>query len=478
MTSQNVAETLTSPTKDYTLNKALEKAGMGRFQWRLVIFLGAISAIDSCQIFMMTFMIPCVQEVWDFDSIWDSVIPASFFVGILFASIIWAKFADIYGRRKVLLIGMVLMATSTSATVFVTNVYQLVICRFLSGLGYIKPTIIILVMEFSPVKARAMSMVSVYYGWTLGGILSILFAWSILPNVNEEIGWRLYVLATSIPAWIVTITTFWLPESARWYSTVGEFKKAETLIRQVFVTNGKEPLQGRMIQENKDVQERGKIVDIFLPKYRIASIILMFSYTANTLCYFGVAFISERLFENYSLYFSEVVITMAELPGASLGFLMNIVCWKWMTIYTRSIPSVSFAIVAILWNNVTSISYIWLINLILIFLARCLCWTSDMVILTYISTYYPTAIRATALGVNLSFARVGMIATMFIAEDLSIPTGLTIMSAVSISACFVSLFLTDITIKDELIDTVDRRSSRALKSAISKRESGKHYVLV
>ena len=52
----------------YTFNEALEVAGMGRFQFTLVLLAGSAAAMDSCQVIMMTFLIPVLEVVWQFES--------------------------------------------------------------------------------------------------------------------------------------------------------------------------------------------------------------------------------------------------------------------------------------------------------------------------------------------------------------------------------------------------------------------------
>jgi putative MFS transporter len=118
--------------------------------------------MDACQFFMMAFLIPVFEDIWDLSSPWDSLIPNAFVVGILIASLCWSKVADVYGRRKVVIVGMTLMSISTTMTIFVTNIYALLICRFFAGLGYIQPVIITHLLEFSPVNSRGKSMVFAY----------------------------------------------------------------------------------------------------------------------------------------------------------------------------------------------------------------------------------------------------------------------------------------------------------------------------
>merc|ERR1719193_1586417 len=192
-------------------------------------------------------------------------------------------------------------------------------------------------------------MAYLYFFWAAGGMLSIILAWLILPAMDEDVGWRYYVLATSVPSWIVVLMIYWLPESPYWYCTVAQFDEAQKWIQRIARMNGKQPLKGRLIQENTFVEKRGKIKDVFIPAYRNTSILLIFGLAAIWFVYIGVVFLSERLFEDYSLYSGELITNLAEIPGIILGMYMFKIDWKWMTIYTTIIPAVSLAIVTILY---------------------------------------------------------------------------------------------------------------------------------
>jgi len=473
---EDESEAPAAPGGSYTLNEALEKIGMGWFQYILLLLCGGTVATDACQTFMMACLIPAIDDIWDLESPWGSMIPITYVAGMMCSGLIWSKIADMYGRKFTLMIAVTTMATFTTATIFADNIYWLLMCRFFTGLGYIQPTVLILALEFSPVKSRAKNVAFTFCCWTAGGMLSIILAWLILPVLGEEIGWKYYVLATSVPIWIMAILTFWTPESAHWLCTVGNFHKAEKMIQWVAKINGKEPLQGRLVRENKIIKERGRIKDAFVPRYRRATFILIFGYTTFCFVYYGVIFLSERLFETKSLYISLSLINLSELPAIIFGMYMPMIGWNWMTIYTRMIPALGVAIAAILWPYVDSVSYIWVINVVLVFAARGLSLTASMVILTHFSVYYPTAIRATAIGFALSISRLGAMGAIFISEDLEIETSLTILPIVSSVACVVSLFLKDISVKKELTNDVDRSISATAAVEIPIKRIKEQYI--
>jgi MFS family permease len=433
----------------YTFNEAIERAGTGRFHWTLIFLLGVVNLVDAWNFFMMPFVIPILQDIWDLPSYWNSLMSDAFVLGVFIANLLWAKLADIYGRRKVILIGLTTMSISTTMTIFVTDVYCLLICRFFAGLGFVTPVIMTLLLEFSPVKDRAKSMVYYWFFWPLGGLLSIITAWIIIPSMSETIGWRYYFLATSVPAWLVAIAVHWVPESARWYITAGEFDKAEKFLKLVLTINGEEPFEGRMVRESL-VIKRGQIKDVFVPQYRTTSLLLITILGNCIVVYFGISYITERLFEDKTLYISEFITNFSELPGIAFGLFMSRISWRWMMTYTRLIPALALLIVYALWPYVASVSYIRIVNVVLVFAARGLSLTDSIVILTYYTVYYPTAIRTTAVGIGYGFSRLMILVILFVVEDFEIDTAVLILSINAFVGFGISLLLTDITIQKDM----------------------------
>merc|ERR1719334_2686078 len=109
--------------------------------------------------------------------------------------------------------------------------------------------------------------------------------------------------------------------------------------------------------------------------------------------------------------------------------------------YTRLIPALALLIVYALWPYVASVSYIRIINVVLVFAARGLSLTDSIVILTYYSVYYPTAIRTTAVGIGYGFSRLMILLILFVVEDFEVETGLLILSITAFVGFGISLLL-------------------------------------
>jgi lipoprotein-releasing system permease protein len=66
---------------------------------------------------------------------WTGVITAIFLVGWAVGGVLFGPIADRYGRKRVLLITMVLYALGTALCAFVTSIEQLIVCRIILGAG-------------------------------------------------------------------------------------------------------------------------------------------------------------------------------------------------------------------------------------------------------------------------------------------------------------------------------------------------------
>ena len=66
---QNAAEPATASFSQhqYTVDEAIEHAGMGRFQIILFIIAGLLFALYSAQLMMLGFLLPVLQKYWDLD---------------------------------------------------------------------------------------------------------------------------------------------------------------------------------------------------------------------------------------------------------------------------------------------------------------------------------------------------------------------------------------------------------------------------
>ncbi len=128
--------------------------------------------------------------------------------------------SDRYGRRLALIVGCLIVAVFTFATVFVTNAEGLAAMRFLTGIGLggIIPNIVALGSEFAPKRLRARLIIFTFCGINFGGFVCGLVA----PAIIGAWGWRgLFYVGGTVPLIAVILMWAFMAESVKFLALHG-----------------------------------------------------------------------------------------------------------------------------------------------------------------------------------------------------------------------------------------------------------------
>lgn len=160
---------------------------------------------------------------------------AFYFVGSVIGTFVMGIFADIIGRLPILIIAHMFGIFGNALTIFATNSIAFAFCRFISGMATDNNFVMmyILVLEYIPPDMRTIGLnlcIGVFY--CIGSMVS--------PWLAVWLGnWKLYLLATIIPALIVPLFYFLIPESAEWLISQNRLNEALACYRRIAKTNRK-----------------------------------------------------------------------------------------------------------------------------------------------------------------------------------------------------------------------------------------------
>lgn len=173
-------------------------------------------------------------------------INAAFLIGGTCSSFLWGVIADLTGRKKVLVITLLLDALVTLFCTLMQDFIGLLICRFINGflIGGPGSLTFTYLAEFHAPHHRSKS---IYYS---GIFFSI--AWLLLPAIARIIlplqieimfkgfiicsSWRIFLALLAIPELIAGVWILYLPESPKYLAT-GDPKKALIVLKQMFSLN-------------------------------------------------------------------------------------------------------------------------------------------------------------------------------------------------------------------------------------------------
>jgi len=145
--------------------------------------------------------------------------------GPLVGAVVLGMLADRFGRKWMLFVSALIFGVFTLMTMFITTVEQLALYRFLAGvgLGGAVPNALTFGSEYSPARARAGIVATMYAGMPAGAMIGGLLAAYLIPHF----GWKsLFFLGGGIPLVIAVMIAVVLPESLEFL--VRESKKNNT----------------------------------------------------------------------------------------------------------------------------------------------------------------------------------------------------------------------------------------------------------
>jgi MFS transporter, AAHS family, 4-hydroxybenzoate transporter len=199
----------------------------GRFNINLLIWSFLAMVADGYDIAAVASAAPGLARTWhvapkDF----APALSASLF-GILFGAPLLGYLGDRFGRKIAIITGCAIYSLGTLATVWATNLDQVVALRVLTGvgLGGLMPNTIALNSELAPKRLRATLIVLMFTGISAGGgIPGAIQAW-LIPIY----GWQImFWIGGLVPLIIAICLLFALPESVK-FLALRPARRAELL---------------------------------------------------------------------------------------------------------------------------------------------------------------------------------------------------------------------------------------------------------
>ena len=215
------------------------------------------------------------QEFAPLSAFQEGIIVSFLLVGAMVGALSGGPLSDRVGRRPAALLAAIIFGIGALAVAFAPTVSFLVFGRFLLGLGVGLASMIVplYIAEIAPADRRGELVSLNQLMITIGILLSYIVGVAFAPIE----GWRWMFGVALIPALILGIGMFRLPESPRWLFEHGQLEKAREVLN--LSRNPEEVEQEfREMQEIKDQdreisQERVSYKELLAPYVRPALII-------------------------------------------------------------------------------------------------------------------------------------------------------------------------------------------------------------
>jgi len=135
MDDSNVSGTAGPPVVYITVDEAMERVGVGKFQRQIVLAAGLCFAADAMEVLLLSFLAVVVQAEWSLTSTQTASITAAVFLGAMMGTLCLGPLGDKWGRKPVFCLSAAIIAVFGVLTAVAHNLTTLIIIRFLVGVG-------------------------------------------------------------------------------------------------------------------------------------------------------------------------------------------------------------------------------------------------------------------------------------------------------------------------------------------------------
>ena len=315
--------------------------------------------------------------------------------------------SDRFGRKKVLILSAVLFLVSAIGTAVPRSITTFIIYRILGGLGVGAASICspMYIAEISPARKRG-RMVSVNQFAIVTGFLVVYFvnyfialqgdtAW------NEQSGWRWMFGSEALPALLLLVLLFFVPESPRWLAKQNRDAEAMEILTRV---DGAEYARSELLGI-KDVvaHETGSLRQLLEPGMKIVFVIgvvlavLQQITGINVFLYFGTEIFKKMGSQTNAALLENIVV-----GAVNLSFTV-VAIWTVDRLGRKPLMMIGSAGMGICLLAMGLAAYVqktelWVLLFILGYIA-CFALSVGPVTWVILSEIFPTRIRGRAMAI-------------------------------------------------------------------------------
>src|SRR5262245_3529610 len=398
---------MTSPAK-INIAEIIDNTSINRSQVAAFILCTACLMMDGFDVQALSYVAPALVQDFKINAVALAPVFVATNVGFLIGSLVFSILADKIGRRPVLIAATAFFGILTILTARTTTVQELLILRFIAGigLGSIIPQVTALVAEYCPARKRVLTIMATITvgfngGTTIAGLITVL-------GLVGSFGWRsVFYVGGTLPLIIAALMCFWLPESMQFLvlRNKGKERVAKWLrqIKPEATTTG--AVEYIVKEENRPGVPVG---NLFREGRALLTILIWVVNFMNLLNLYALTSWLPTVIRDagYALSTAVLVGTMLQVGAIGGTFLLAWMIGKkgFVPVLTTSLAIATVSVAAIGQPGLT----LPLIT-IAVTMAGAGIVGSQPGINALSATSYPTYLRATGVGWGLGIGRIGAI---------------------------------------------------------------------
>jgi len=224
------------------VSEVLNDVGLGPYHFVQFLLTGGVMISDGAEILVSSSLLTALKSIWDLTPMFRGLMMSIIFIGVFIGGLIGGQIADIYGRRRALLVsysGIVIFGIATAAA---QGPISMLILRFFFGaaFGFGMGPGVAMQVETAPSTWRS-HIVNLGGLWfTIGEVYTSVLLVMFMPNLTDPDGthWRWVTLLSIVPGLMLfPFTYFLLQESPHFLVSQGRREEAVHALHYIATMN-------------------------------------------------------------------------------------------------------------------------------------------------------------------------------------------------------------------------------------------------
>ncbi len=422
-----------------TSKTGVDDAPLTWFHRRLTLYSAGGPLLDGYVLGIIGLALTQVVPLWGLNSLWQGLLAASALLGMFLGGLVFGYVTDIVGRQAMYTIDLAMIVIGSAAQFFVDGPVWLLILRFVVGLaiGADYPIATSLLAEFTPRRHRGSMLGWLTTMWAAGNTIAYLVGEALLQLGPDA--WRWMLLSPAIPAAVLMVARFGTPESPRWLLSKGRTEEAKAALRKAL---GPDAELDDLPAEPGQTSLRGLISKGYLRRTVFVAVFWACSlWPVYAIYAFGPALLSAlNLDDPRQANLGSAAIGVVFLAGCVIATLVaNRLNRRTLLIWPFAVATVALLLLGLMPTApISVIATLFVLYALAIGGPTILQWI-------YPNELFPTAIRATAVGLGTTVSRIGAgigtFVTPILLEHMGIGATMLLAGLICVIGLIVSVLM-------------------------------------
>ena len=260
--------------------------------------------------------LPFLKQYWHLSDASIEWITTTVLIGAIIGAISSGKLSDIIGRKKMIIINAVIFIIGAIGCSYAPNISVLIAMRIIIGIaiGITSYVVPMYISEISPARVRGALVTLNQLMITIGILLSYITDY-LLSNDNNNASWRWMFLVGFVPAAILLVGMFFLPETPRWLISKNRWDEGKRILTKLEDADMIEQTLAEMKNEIAlSSQNTASFKEILKPWLRAPLIITV-----------GIFFFQQFSGVNTIIYYSPIIFKIAGIVSNTATIIPAII---------------------------------------------------------------------------------------------------------------------------------------------------------